>query len=468
VSLSFDYEQLRVIYEMGKLVRASLDLDTTLATIASAAGQLTGAALTAILLLDDDGALEFRACSGPLAVAVGQRVPANAGLVGRALEERSAVLISDLLAEPGRARPDLDKLSGVRSYIAAPLIWRGERLGVVTVGATTPGALGPLHAALVEELAEQAATAVGHARAYTREQTRRIETEALNEALAERTDQLERAHRQLLQNEKLSAIGQLASGIAHELNTPLGVILSNLSVLDQYARGLMDLGTVARQAVTQLRAGMPQATIADDLAVAAQGADLDYVLNDLPQLTAESIASVDRMASIVRSVAVFARQNSGTFSSVNIQEALESAITLVWSGLKQHADVVREFSALPAVYGQVPELVEVFVHVLLNAGQALSDSGRITIRTTYEAGEVVISITDTGSGIAAEQLSRIFDPFFTTRDPGQGMGMGLSVCHGIVTQHHGTIEVSSTPGSGTTVTVRLPAAASDGQLVASE
>jgi signal transduction histidine kinase len=371
-------------------------------------------------------------------------------VVGRALSEARPVLVEDMLAEPNRARPDLDARSGIRSYLAVPLAWRGETLGLVTVGVARPGALQPSHTELVSELAEQAAAAVAHAHTYAAERAQREQLAALNRALAQ-------AQQQLVQNEKLTAIGQLAHGIAHELNTPLGVILSNLSVLTDYGETLARAIAGARLAVQQLRAGDASEIVASQLDATLSAADLDYLLDDLPTLTDESAAAANRIAAIVRSVALFARGGSNRQAPVRLEEALEAAITLAWNELKQRAEVVRAFASTPPVSGDASELTQLFVHLLLNAAQALEDGrGVVTVSTAHEDDCVVIRIADTGRGIPAESLPRIFEPFFTTRPVGEGSGLGLAVCHGVVTRHGGTIDVQSSAGAGTTVTVRLP------------
>jgi signal transduction histidine kinase len=377
------------------------------------------------------------------------------------------VLISDMQAETNRARPDLDARSGVRAYIAAPLVWDGQRLGVVTVAASRPDVLGTADAALVEELAEQAAAAVAHAHAFAYEQEQRVATDRVNRQLAERTEQLEGLQQHLVQSEKLTAIGQLAEGIAHEMNTPLGVILSNLSVLREYGAALAAFLTVAQAAVTRLQQHESPSVVADALQRAAQSANLTYVLEDLPQLTDESTTSADRIATIVRSVATFARQGLGSLEPVRVDEALEAAITLSWNELKQRGQLVRRFSDVPRVMGQLSELAQVFVHLLLNAAQALPDrTGVVTVTIESDSREVSVLISDNGCGMAREDLSRAFDPFFSTRGPGLGTGMGLSVCHGIVTRFGGTIALESEVGRGTTVTVRLPLATSRAQEAA--
>jgi signal transduction histidine kinase len=440
------------LYRLGKLVTASLDLDSTLEAIVDAAHQLTGAESTAILVQDDGEHLVIRVGRGPVAEAIGERVPVGAGVVGRALLEGRPILVDDMQIEPGRARPDLDARLGVRSYLAAPLVWRGDTLGVVTLGSGAPGVFAQSHCQLVAELAEQAAAAVAHARAYSEELARREQLELLNRSLAQ-------TQQRMVQIEKLTAIGQLANGIAHELNTPLGVIMSNLSVLSGYSAKLGHLAEVSRQAADDLRAGQPTQTIGDALDAAVAISDLDYILEDLPALTTESISSATRITEIVRSIAILAQEGSTQLVPVNVEEALEAAITLVWSELKHRGEVVRAFGGVPRVRGNSSELTQVFVHLLRNATHSLADRGGVvTVTTSHENKQILVRVADNGHGISTEHLARVFEPFFTTRDVGKGTGLGLAVCHGIVTRHDGTIEIQSVRTGGTTVTIKLPAA----------
>jgi signal transduction histidine kinase len=433
-----DPERILTLYRLGKLVSASVDLDATLNAIVNAAQQLTGAASTAILLVEDDTHLVVRAGCGPAVSAVGEHVPMSAGVVGRALAEGQPILIDDMHDEPSRARPDLDAITGIRSYLATPLIWRTETLGVVTVGALEPGALDTTDAQLVSELGEQAAAAVANARDY---------------------DRLKRTQSQLIETEKLSGIGQLAHGIAHELNTPLGVIISNLSVLGQYTAGLSQIATTTQDTLKRLRQGDDPVQVATDLETGMNAAELDYLLEDLPALASESTDSAKRMASIVRSVALFARGGSDSLTPVSAEEALEAAITLAWGDLKQRSELVRDYTPVPTVLGNTAELTQLFVHLLLNAAHAFDGrAGNIRVSLKQEGEAVAVRIADTGRGIPAEHLARVFEPFFTTRAVGEGSGVGLAVCHGIATRMGGSIAIESEVGAGTTVTVRLPRA----------
>jgi signal transduction histidine kinase len=458
--LALEVQRVRALYRLSQMVTASLDLDTTLDAIAGAAHQLTASTQTAILLLDpEDNSLSIRLARGAISAAVGERISAGEGIVGRALRERRAVLVPDMLGEPTRARPDLDERFNVRAYVAAPLIWDGKALGVITLGSTQPNGLTEADVELVSSVAEQAAAAVAHARAFGEEQHRRTQSEALARQLAEQAEQLAVMQQQLVQAEKMTAIGQLVDGIAHEMNTPLGVLISNLSVLDEYASGLIDLARAARSTLNLLASGASVEDARRALEPALKGDELDYVLSDLPELIAESTGAAGKVADIVRSMAVFARGDAQRVVSVSVEEAVESALTLAWNTLKHRAEVVREVEAVPPIMGHSSELTQVFLHLLLNAAQALEKGpGVVSVRIAHTGDAVTVSIADTGPGIPLEQLARVFDPFFSTRPPGQGTGMGLTVCHGIVTRHRGTIELQNAPEGGAVAIVRLPVA----------
>jgi signal transduction histidine kinase len=216
---------------------------------------------------------------------------------------------------------------------------------------------------------------------------------------------------------------------------------------------------VTREAAAQLHEGQSPDIVAEVLDAGLKVADLDYILEDLPALSTESTASANRIAEIVRSVAMFARSDAERSGPVDVEGALQSAITLAWNELKQCAEFKREYAGVPPVTGSASELTQVFVHLLLNAAQAIPERGGVvTVSTAYADGGVTIRIADNGSGIPLQNLSRVFEPFFTTRPVGGGIGLGLSICHGIISRHQGTIDIQSVRGGGTTVTVRLAAA----------
>jgi signal transduction histidine kinase len=438
--LEFDARTAIRLYEVGRMVTASSDLEATLEVVIEATHHLTGSESTVLALFEADGSLVVRAARGGVQ-AVGQSVDLAAGVSARALREGLPVLVAD------------------QTCLVVPLILQAERLGILTVTMGAPNALGSRDVALVGALAEQAAAAVGHASDYAEERRQRGESQEILRQFSEQAVQLERVQQQLIQNEKLTAIGQLVQGLAHEMNTPLSVVTTNLSVLGRHADNLLAVAGAAQTVLPQLLAEPAAATLVGPLDSAIRGADLEYTIEDLPELLTDSNTAVRRLAELVRSMANFARRDTGGPTAMAVEVALEAALTLASNPLKQCAKVVCEFAPTPPVRGLASELTELFLHLLMNAAQALEEQpGTVTITTACDAEWVVVSIHDTGHGISAEHLSRVFDPFFTTRPVGGGTGMGLAVCYGIVARHGGSIVVDSQPGAGTTVSIRLPVA----------
>ena len=457
--LDLDARQAITLYQVGKMVTAGLDLEATLEVVTDAIHQLTGADASTLALIEADGRLVLRVGRGTTHSRVGETLDIDHGVTASAIRERQPMLVANMDGEPNGARPDPDARPGVRSFLAVPLIWMAEPLGVVTVAVALPNVLGPTDVALVGALAEQAAAAVRRARDYTEERHLHDESQEILRQFSEQANQLERVQQQLIQNEKLTAIGQLVQGLAHEMNTPLSVVITNLSVLGRHAENLLAVAGAAQQVMPQLLADPVSAALAGPLDTAIQGADLEYTIEDLPELLTDSTAAVRRVADLIRSMANFARRDTGGPSAVAVESVLEAALTLASNPLKQCAKIIREFGPTPPVLGLTSELTELFLHLLINAAQALEERpGTVTLSVSSEPGFVVVRIHDTGRGITAEQLPRVFDPFYTTRPVGGGTGMGLAVCYSIVARHNGSIGIDSPPEAGTTVTVRLPAA----------
>ena len=279
---------------------------------------------------------------------------------------------------------------------------------------------------------------------------------ALNRQL---TEQLELARRQVVQGEKLCAIGQLTQGVVHELNTPLGIIVSNLAVLQQYGTAIAQFSRAGQEALARLERQESPLRVAEALVTAAHSVDLAYIVADLPLLTAESTASVDRIATILRSLATFAQPVPDEVSAVSVEDELETAITLAWSELKQRGQVERHFAGVPSVKGQVSELAQVFLRLLLNAARSLPDHhGVITLTTALDGGQISVVIGDNGRGLPPQLVNDRLEPSNTTRLADEGVELGLEVCRRIVTCFGGTLAVESDPSLGTRATVRLPLA----------
>lgn len=264
---------------------------------------------------------------------------------------------------------------------------------------------------------------------------------------------LKEAQSQLLQSEKLAAIGQLAAGVAHEINNPIGFVRSNLTTLGSYSAKLLKVINAYEGANSTLR-NYPE--LFNKIEQARQDADLAFMTGDLHNLLAESLEGADRVRRIVQDLRDFSRIDSGQWQQADLHAGLESTINVVWNEIKYKAELVRDYGILPLIDCIPSRLNQVFMNLLVNAAQAIVERGKITISTRSNGNEVEIAVADTGKGIPPDVLPRIFNPFFTTKPVGKGTGLGLSVSYGIVRDHGGRIEVESEPGKGTTFTVYLP------------
>jgi len=283
---------------------------------------------------------------------------------------------------------------------------------------------------------------------------------ATNAELAKSVDRATAANRdlkeaqdQLLQSEKMSALGQLAAGVAHEINNPIGFIGSNLRTLGEEVEDLLRVLDAYAKA-DALIASEPEFRAEIEAAKAA--ADLEFVREDIGQLIRESRDGVFRVATIVSGLKNFSRADSGEWALGNLESGLDSTLNIVWNELKYKAEVVKDYGGVPDIECIGSQLDQVFMNLLVNAAHAIETQGTITIRTGTDEASVWVEVADTGKGIPAEILGRIFDPFFTTKPIGQGTGLGLSLVHGIVQRHHGSIDVDSEVGRGTRFRISLP------------
>ncbi|ABC35713.1 sensory box sensor histidine kinase [Burkholderia thailandensis E264] len=285
------------------------------------------------------------------------------------------------------------------------------------------------------------------------EERKRTQAELETEREAQRhlIEQLAQAHGQLLQSEKLASIGQLAAGVAHEINNPIGFVDSNLRMLKTWVRQLLDVMAL-EDAMIADAGGDARAR----LRAAHEEVDLDYLRGDIGTLIDESIEGASRVRRIVQDLRDFSRAGSEEWNFTDIHEGLEATLNVVRNELKYKAEVVKDYGELPAVECMPSQLNQVMMNLLMNAVQAIVERGTITIRTRREGDGVTIAIEDTGVGIPADRIAKIFDPFYTTKPVGKGTGLGLSVSYGIVEKHGGRIEVDSEPGNGSRFTIWLP------------
>jgi len=274
--------------------------------------------------------------------------------------------------------------------------------------------------------------------------------------------QLQQAQAQLLQSEKMASIGQLAAGVAHEINNPIGFVNSNVGTLTIYVDTLFTLIDGYQTAMAEL-ADYPK--IAPRIAQIRQSADIEFMQTDIHELLQESQKGLRRVKDIVQSLKDFSHAGEAVWEVADLHRGLDATLNMVNNEIKYKASVVKQYGEIPLIRCLASQLNQVFTNLLVNAAHAIpqgdllrgvKQTGVITVGTGYEHDWVWIEISDTGAGISGENLKRIFDPFFTTKPIGQGTGLGLSIAYGIVAKHGGRIEVESTEGKGTSFTVRLP------------
>ena len=257
----------------------------------------------------------------------------------------------------------------------------------------------------------------------------------------------------LLQSDKMASVGQLAAGVAHEINNPIGYVGSNLGTLDGYIKELFGLFAAYEEM---------ESAVADDAALARVKAvknkvDLDFLKEDVLSLMRESQEGIIRVKKIVQDLKDFSRVDSGDeWHRADLHKGLDSTLNVASNEIKYKAEVKKEYSDIAEVECVISQLNQVFMNLLVNAAHAIEERGTITLRTGQQGEEVWVEVADTGKGIAPEHINKIFDPFFTTKPVGKGTGLGLSLSYGIIQKHHGRIEVNSEVGKGTSFKVWLP------------
>jgi signal transduction histidine kinase len=416
--------------------------------------EVFGFAHSMIFLLDEArNVLAVAASRGYGESGVGAEVLVGQGVVGVVAKKKKLMRLGGIgvqrqylssvregLERAGTVGPAvsvrLPGLANVQSQVAIPLLLEDRLVGVFAVESERPSAFDETDEILLGILANQAASAIHKARLY-------LELRSLNESLEakvrERTEDLRRAQAKLVQSEKMASLGMLVAGIAHEMNTPLGSIRSMHDTLFK--------------AVDRLR-GVIEAKVEEGHPLRPAAAPLLEVTRNARSVIE---TGTDRVSAIVRRLKSFARLDEADVKEIDLHECLEDAIALLSRDLDA-VKVERRYGELPRLLCHPSRLNQVFLNVILNARQALGDSGTIAIETRASDGKITVQIRDDGAGIPTEYLKRVFDPGFTTKGVGVGTGLGLSICYQIVQDHRGEIRIESELGRGTTVTIVLPVA----------
>jgi len=274
--------------------------------------------------------------------------------------------------------------------------------------------------------------------------------ERRNTELAQRKAVLERLQAQMVHSEKMASLGQLAAGVAHELNNPAGFIYGNMEILRECAAGLERLLRAYEQAP------LP-APLAAEIKSIKETIDYENSLNDLLSIVADCHNGAERIRDVVQNLRLFSRLDEAEFKPVDLHEGIDSTVRLLSQYYAaDRTTLERHYAELPPVACYAGQLNQVWMNLLVNAAHAAGNEGTVSITTALKDQNIIVTIKDSGAGIAPDNLRKIFDPFFTTKPVGEGTGLGLSISHSIIERHGGTINVTSLPGEGATFTIVLP------------
>ena len=286
------------------------------------------------------------------------------------------------------------------------------------------------------------------------------ELESKNAELEQAYDDLKVSQQNFIQQEKMASIGQLAAGVAHEINNPVGFVMSNINSMGKYVERLTNFISAQSGMLGELQQSCPssQKTLAK-IAEKRKAAKVDYILEDMNNIVKECLEGTERVKRIVQDLKSFSRIDENEYKLSDINKGLESTINVVWNELKYKATVMKNFGDIPHTMCNLGQLNQVFMNLLINAVQAIDAHGEIAVETRNENGNIVISVSDTGCGIPEDKRHRIFEPFYTTKGVGKGTGLGLSIAYDIIKKHNGDIVVVSEIGKGTVFKVTIPAVA---------
>lgn len=434
------------LYEVSKKINSQLNYRKLLDEIMDSVIELLQAEKGVLLLKHSDpGDLIVEVARFLDKSSIDEVVALSNTVIQKVEHEKKPVLIQNTPETYGTQTPLSQRRYKLKSVICAPLYCKNKLIGAIYLDTSNPEHFFKNEdIAFLEGFANLAGIAIENAQTYN-------ELEKLNNSLENRvedaTHEIQKQHlelkdayenlkstqTQLLRSEKMASLGMLVAGIAHEINTPIGAINSNM---DTFTRSLKKLHRLTN--------------------TENQSAELSKTFGILDNITRVNLDACSRVSRLVKTLKNFARLDEQDFKKVNLHEGIDSTLALTAHLNVGRIEVKKNYGELPALECYASQLNQVFMNILVNSCQAIEGKGTITITTESDGNEIRLSFSDTGRGIPEDIIEKIFDPGFTTKGVGVGTGLGLSITHRIVDEHGGRIGVQSEVGRGTTFTVHLP------------
>jgi PAS domain S-box-containing protein len=450
--------ELYILNTIGVILNSSIHLNAILTKVFHTILEVTSSDLDCgVILLQEGDKLIIKCAIGfksePLKKA--NHLPLGVGVSSKAFHSKEPVVIESI-EHYNEPQAEVLRKEGIKSFISIPISSRDKVYGTINIASHVHHHFTPEEINLLCSIGNQISLAIENIKLF--EETKKA------------LDELKNAQAYLLQSEKMAAIGQLAAGVAHEINNPTGFVHSNLGSLNKYTDKILELLKKYEELITTLRNNGNETltSLCQELEELKKKLKIDFIMKDFKKVIADSREGTERIKKIVADLKSFSRVDQAEFKYANINEGLESTLNVVWNELKYKCTVEKNLGELPQLYCNLGQLNQVFMNLLVNAAQAIAEKGTITIATRYLNGQdaaslenstngsIEIKISDTGCGIPEDKIKRIFEPFFTTKAVGSGTGLGLSIAYDIIKKHHGEITVTSGVGKGTAFSITLP------------